>query len=123
VGLRVGGTHLEEKHSVELADPNGFFAYLQRHPEEARVFGEAMAAKAQTDITTVLDAYDFRPFKAIADVGGGRGHLLGAILEAVPTARGVLFELPSVIDTIGLMAKQSGSCVRSAVRLAPVLPF
>jgi O-methyltransferase len=86
--------------SVELADPNGFFAYLQRHPEEARVFGEAMAAKAQADITTVLDAYDFRPFRAIADVGGGRGHLLRAILEAVPTARGVLFELPSVIDTL-----------------------
>jgi O-methyltransferase len=88
--------------SVELADPRGFFAYLEQHPEEARVFGEAMAAKAQADITAVLDAYDFRPFDKIADVGGGRGHLLRAILEAVPTAYGVLFDLPSVIGTLEL---------------------
>jgi O-methyltransferase len=86
--------------SVELADPHGFFAYLEKHPDEARVFGEAMAAKAGADIATLLQAYDFHPFKTIADIGGGRGHLLRAILDAVPTANGVLFDLPSVIGAL-----------------------
>lgn len=85
--------------SVELANPRGFFAYLEAQAKEARVFGEAMAAKAQAEITAVLDAYDFRPFDKIIDVGNGRGHLLRAILEAVPTAYGALFDLPSVIST------------------------
>ena len=86
--------------AVEQVEPGGFWAYLQHHPEEARIFDEAMTAKARADIAAVVTAYDFRPFGTIADIGGGRGHLLQAVLDAVPTARGVLFDLPAVIDTI-----------------------
>jgi hypothetical protein len=91
--LRTGAT------GVELAEPGGFFAYLDAHPDEAQVFGEAMAAKARADIADVLAAYDFRPFATIADIGGGLGHLLHALLDAAPTAHGVLFDLPDVIAT------------------------
>jgi C-methyltransferase len=42
--------------------------------------------------------YDFTPFKRIADIAGGRGHLLRAVLRAAPAAEGVLFDLPIVID-------------------------
>ncbi len=89
--LRTGAT------GVELAEPGGFFAYLDTHSDEARVFGEAMAAKARADIRDVLAAYDFGPFATIADIGGGRGHLLQAVLDAAPGAQGVLFDLPDVI--------------------------
>jgi hypothetical protein len=68
-------------------DDGGFFGYLGGHPQEERVFAGAMTAKAQADIATLLDAYDFRRFATIADIGGGRGHLLRAVLDAVPTAR------------------------------------
>jgi hypothetical protein len=81
-------------------EPDGFFAYLGAHPEEARVFDHAMTAKAGADVAAILDAYDFRPFRTIVDVGGGRGHLLHAVLDAVPTATGVLFDLPAVIDAV-----------------------
>ncbi len=84
--------------AVHLLEPNGFFTYLQDHPKEAAVFGEAMTAKARADIAALLDAYDFRPFRTIADIGGGRGHLLRAVLDAAPGARGVLFDLPHVVD-------------------------
>ena len=42
----------------------------------------------------ILTGYDFSPFKTIADIGGGRGHLLKAVLDATPDARGVLFDQP-----------------------------
>jgi hypothetical protein len=45
----------------------------------------------------VLEAYDFKGFRTIGDVGGGMGHLLGAILDATPGATGMLFDLPEVI--------------------------
>ena len=44
--------------------------------------------------------YDFTRFKRIADIGGGRGHLLRAVLAAAPAAEGVLFDLPIVIDSL-----------------------
>jgi C-methyltransferase len=88
--------------AIEMIEPKGFFAYLHAHPAEAQIFGAAMTAKARADIATVLDAYDFRPFRTIADIGGGRGHLLQAVLNAVPNAHGVLFDLPQVIDTPGI---------------------
>jgi hypothetical protein len=60
-----------------------------------------MTAKAQADIAAILGGYDFGAFPTIADIGGGRGHLLEAILEANASARGVLFDLPGVIDSLG----------------------
>jgi hypothetical protein len=80
--------------SIECVDPGGFFGYLGAHPDEERIFAEAMAARAAADIAAVLSAYDFRPFRAVADIGGGRGHLPRAVLDATPTAPGLLFDLP-----------------------------
>ena len=57
-----------------------------------------MTAKAQSQIAGILDAYDFSRFRSIADIGGGRGHLLQAVLGRAPEARGVLFDLPHVVD-------------------------
>jgi C-methyltransferase len=97
--------HLE--HSVRtgeaafgLVEPDGLFAHLRRHEGEARIFDASMTAKAAGDTAAVLAAYDFRRFSTIADIGGGRGHLLGAVLQAAPDTAGILFDLPAVIDTV-----------------------
>lgn len=76
--------------------PDGPFAYLGAHPEEASVFQDAMAAKAHGDIAAALAVYNFAPYRHICDVGGGRGHLLRAVLNQYPHATGVNFELPAV---------------------------
>jgi hypothetical protein len=86
--------------ALEKVEPAGFWRYLQDHPQEAALFGEAMQAKAAADIAAILGAYDFTRFGSVADVGGGRGHLLRAVLESSPTTHGVLFDLPEVIDTL-----------------------
>jgi hypothetical protein len=75
----------------------GLMAHFAAHPEEAHLFNQAMVAKASAVVPAVVAAYDFTPFNTVADIGGGRGHLLQAILERVPTASGVLFELPHVV--------------------------
>jgi hypothetical protein len=88
--------------AVEMVDSRGVWAYLQDHPDEAWTFDQAMIAKAAVDIPPVLRAYDFSRFGTIADIGGGRGHLLRAILEAAPAAGGVLFDRPQVIEALDL---------------------
>ena len=86
--------------AINLVEPKGLWAYFQDHPGEAQIFGQAMTAKAGADIAAVLGAYDFSRFRTIADVGGGRGHLLRAVLDTVAAARGILFDLPEVIDRL-----------------------
>jgi C-methyltransferase len=86
--------------AVELVASKGLFPYLQEHPSEAEVFGQAMTAKAAADISAIHAAYDFSRFGMLADIGGGRGHLLRAVLDVVPNAQGVLFDLPEVIDSL-----------------------
>jgi hypothetical protein len=103
----VWGSLTELKHSVhtgkpavEVLEPEGLWAYLRDRPDEAEIFGRAMTAKASVDVGAVIAAYDFTSFGRIADIGGGRGHLLRAVLETTPNADGILFDLPSVIDTV-----------------------
>jgi len=78
--------------------PEGFWAYLAQHPEAGRVFNGSMVAKAHGTSAGILAAYDFSGFDLIGDIGGGSGHLLRAVLDAEPSARGVLFDLPHVIE-------------------------
>ena len=96
-------SHLE--HAVRAGEPalnkvlpEGLWAHLATQPDESRIFNEAMSGKAQGDIASVLASYDFSKVSMIGDIGGGSGHLLAAILKATPDLRGVLFDLPNVIE-------------------------
>lgn len=78
----------------------GLFDYLAAHSDQAEVFNDAMAAKARADVAAILNTYDFSPFPTIADIGGGRGHLVRAIVARHRTSRGILFDLPHVITNV-----------------------
>jgi len=91
-------------HSVRTSEPafakchpEGVFGYLANHQEESSIFDAAMTSKSHRDIAAILPAYDFSQFSTIADIAGGRGHLLRAILKALPEAQGILFDQPHVI--------------------------
>ena len=82
-------------HKVNL---DGFFALLRGDPGFGQLFNAAMTAKARLQIASIVAAYDFSAGGAIADIGGGLGHLLQTVLDAAPQAAGVLFDLPPVIE-------------------------
>ena len=83
--------------AADKAIPGGLFEHLRKHPDDGRLFNEAMVGKSFGQIGPLLGAYDFTQFKTIGDIGGGVGHLLSAILKTAPAATGVLFDLPEVI--------------------------
>lgn len=74
------------------------FAYLREHPEYAAVFDDAMTALSRRLTAAVAEGYDFGRFDTIADVGGGNGALLATVLAAHPGTRGVLYDLPDVVE-------------------------
>jgi len=93
------------EHSIrtgETAFDNLFgcnsFDYLKAHPEQARVFDQAMA---RTNVAALTSVYDFTGFARIADIGGGEGHLIRDVLATAPQAAGVLFDRPDVVSAAG----------------------
>jgi O-methyltransferase domain len=90
-GLQTG------KPAISSVVEGGLFGYLQAHPEAGRLFDEAMAGKSFAQVGPIVETYDFSGFGTVGDIGGGLGHMLNGVLERVPQARGVLFDLPQVI--------------------------
>lgn len=56
----------------------------------------------------VVGAYDFSGFTTLADIAGGHGYLLAQILKATPHLKGILFDVPSVIEGAGAMLAKEG---------------
>ena len=84
----------------EYVFEGGTWAHLSRDLEASRIFDAAMTAKAHGQVPAVVGSYDFSGARTIGDIGGGRGHLLRAILDRVPTATGVLFDQQHVVDQV-----------------------
>jgi hypothetical protein len=78
----------------------GFFEYAASHPDLASTYNELMelASRGHPEhFLDVLEEYDFSQFSVVCDVGGGRGHFLSHLLEAIPDFDGVVFDQPSVV--------------------------
>jgi ubiquinone/menaquinone biosynthesis C-methylase UbiE len=73
------------------------FDYLSQHEEKAKVFDLAMVSIHGRETGAMLEAYDFSGITTLADVGGGNGSLITAVLQKYPKLKGMLYDLPGVI--------------------------
>ncbi|TRW84853.1 hydroxyneurosporene methyltransferase [Mycolicibacterium sp. 018/SC-01/001] len=92
-----------------------FFDYLDTDPEFAQAFNNAMTAASGLSNDIALQAYDFSGCRLAVDVGGGHGAVLAAILQKAPQARGVLFDLPAVVEGAGPVFTAAGVSARATV--------
>jgi hypothetical protein len=98
-------TYGELLHSVQTGQPAfekvyeaPVFEYLSKHPEQARIFDDAMVGVHGRETAAMVEAFDLTGVRVLADVGGGNGSLLTSVLQRYPSMRGILFDLPGVID-------------------------
>ena len=84
------------KTAFELAYGYGLFEFLSRNSEASATFNANMAAMTLGSAEGIASSLDVNGVSIVADVGGGRGVLLGAVLRANPTLRGLLCEQPQV---------------------------
>lgn len=75
------------------------FDHLADDPEQAATFNHALVELTRLVTGAVLDAYDFSGAGRIADVGGGHGELLMAVLQRFPHASGMLLDLPHALES------------------------
>jgi hypothetical protein len=84
------------------------FDYLSGHPEKAKIFDAAMVGIHGAETQAMLDAYDFAGVGTLVDVGGGNGSVLCATLQRYPALRGLLYDLPGVIERARQTITQAG---------------
>jgi ubiquinone/menaquinone biosynthesis C-methylase UbiE len=79
-----------------LGEP--MFDYIGHNPELGPLFDAGMTAFHGHETPAMLDAYDFSGIKTLADIGGGNGTLLAAVLRRYPQLHGILFDLGHVVS-------------------------
>jgi len=77
---------------------DNLFPYLDKDPEQARIFDAGQSAGSALVGAVAAQAYDFTGIGRVVDVGGGQGKVLASILKAHPDVRGTLFDLPRVAE-------------------------
>lgn len=91
------------------------FDYLQQHPEQAKDFDLAMVGIHGRETAAMLDAYDLTGIGCLADIGGGNGSVLSAVLQKYSNMRGILFDLPGVAERARANIEASGLAGRCQV--------
>jgi hypothetical protein len=72
--------------------------FFAKNPENARTFDNAMTNVSLAIKDAILASYDATTIRKLADIAGGHGSLLAAILKSNPEMKGVLFDLPGVTE-------------------------
>ena len=109
-------------HSIQTGEPAfdkvygaPIFDYIQAHPELGPVFDAGMTSFNCYETTAMLDAYDFTGINVLADIGGGNGSLISAILERYPKMKGILYDLGHVGERAKKNLKAAGLADRCTV--------
>jgi hypothetical protein len=90
----------------EGAQPSGYrrtfgqslWEYFAERPAGGARFADAMRQLSALDQAALVRAYPWPRRGVICDIAGGIGHLLAAILERRRDVRGILLDVPEVID-------------------------
>jgi hypothetical protein len=79
-----------------------FYQYLEQRPDDLKVFGEAMTSLSGIENPAIIEAgkksFKSPAVRTVVDVAGGHGSLLAMVLKTNPKLKGVLFDLPPVIE-------------------------
>ena len=109
-------------HTVQSGEPAfqkvfgaPIFDYVPKHPEMGPIFDAGMTSMNYYETAAMLDAYDFTGISVVADIGGGNGSLISAVLARYPDKKGILLDLGHVIERAKENLKATGVADRCSV--------
>ncbi|WP_127359906.1 methyltransferase [Actinacidiphila soli] len=96
-----------------------FFDYLHDDAgDSAHIFDRAMTHSSRQSAEDIAELLDLTGVGEVADIGGGQGHVLAALLERHPGVRGTLLDLPKVVAGADPRLRDGGA-LSGRVRLLP----
>ncbi|HAF28761.1 MAG TPA: methyltransferase [Bacteroidales bacterium] len=84
------------------------FKYLEKKPDKNEIYNQAMTNSSLMLSYAILSEYNFSRANTIIDIGGGQGILLSMILNKYKKIKGIVFDLPHVIEGAQAIAEQYG---------------
>jgi O-methyltransferase domain len=106
--VRTGRVPFVERHGT-------MYGYITAHPEIEAVFDELMVNEHMPLADQFAKTVDFAGMRTVADVGGGQGVFIAAILRAHPALRGVLVELARVVPAARKYLSENGVADRCEI--------
>jgi multifunctional cyclase/dehydratase/O-methyltransferase len=90
--VRTGRPAFDRVHGMS------FYDYLKAHPERGQDFDRFLAHWSNRLSALFAGRLDLKRFRRVADIGGGDGYFLAALLQQHPDMVGELFDLPDVTN-------------------------
>jgi hypothetical protein len=87
--------------AFEIMKRQGIDSRWSKDPDARAIFGAVMGSGPAEDYMPLARAWDFSDCRVAADLGGGGGSLILAILKAYPAIHGILVERQEAIDQAG----------------------
>ena len=95
------------------AHGSNYWEYLTEHPATAATVNGMMSSASTLRAQALTRTYDFGRVERLVDIGGGEGRLLCAVLQAYPHLSGVVFDLPSVMESAHEYLREAGLAERA----------
>jgi hypothetical protein len=114
----VFGSLLKSVITGEPAQPSpeaDYYMFRRQNSELEKAFNTEMAQRTIRATQSILAAYDFHSSRTVADIGGGHGALLAAILNSYPAHMGILFDQPHVTNDALRYLEKAGVAERCRI--------
>jgi orsellinic acid C2-O-methyltransferase len=100
---------------IELAYGLTTMQHVRADARRAARFDGAMSERTAAFAPSVAVRYDFTGMRVVADIGGGQGTLLAAILRRHEHLRGVLFDVPDAARRAEGVLREAGVADRCEI--------
>jgi hypothetical protein len=100
--VQTGRSAFEKVYSKPIFD------FCSDNQQTGKRFDQAMTGVHGRETEAMLEACDFASNSTLADIGGGNGLVLTAILRRYPAIQGILFDLPGMVERAMPTSKQLG---------------
>jgi ubiquinone/menaquinone biosynthesis C-methylase UbiE len=94
--------------AFRIAEREGAVLRWSKDPDAGAIFRAVMGTAPAEDYMPIARAWDFSNYRTVADLGGGGGALIAAVLSAYPGVRGMLVDRPDAIDAAAARFKREG---------------
>jgi hypothetical protein len=96
-------SHLTEcvrtgENAASIANREGVATRWSKAPDAGAIFRAVMGTAPAENYMRIARAWDFSAYHVAADLGGGGGALISAVLTAFPHLHGMLVDRPDSID-------------------------
>jgi hypothetical protein len=105
-------------NSALAVRPEGIPSRWSQDPNATAIFRAVMGNAPTETYLPIANAWDFSPYRLVADLGGAGGILIAAILKTFPNVSGMLVDRQEAIDGAAARLAREGLSERCLLRAA-----